>query len=329
VTVRALPEPLLPVRDAVAERLAGTPLVVMLDVDGTLAPIAPRPEAAEVPTETRRVVAALAARPGVHVALVSGRAAADARRMVGASNAWVIGNHGYEVVGPDGETEIDPRVAAFRPVIGQAARRLAPRLAPVPGVLLENKGWTLSIHYRLADPGVLTKVRGAVEDAALALGLRVTEGKKILEVRPPLRVDKGTAVVTLGRKLGGLSGDGSLAFIGDDRTDEDAFQALRHGRAPAGSGRAPVTVHVAHEEARAEPGPEQSPGHGIPAESARVPAAGHGPAPGGYPPTEGGWTVRLSGSAAATGAWTTAAEFAVRNPAEVRTFLEWLLAARR
>src|SRR5918997_1361565 len=109
------------------ERLSGSPLIVMLDVDGTLAPITSRPEEAAVPPETKRVIAALASRPGVHVALVSGRAAAVARRMVGVSNAWVIGNHGYETVGPDGETVIDPRVATYRPVVGRAARPPAPR----------------------------------------------------------------------------------------------------------------------------------------------------------------------------------------------------------
>jgi trehalose-phosphatase len=268
---------------------------------------APRPEAAEVPVETRRMVAALAARAEVRVALVSGRAAVDARRMVAVSNVWVIGNHGYEMIGPDGETVIDPRVAAYRGVVGQAARRLAPRLAAVPGVILEDKGWTLSVHYRLADPGVLPKVRGAVEDAALALGLRVTEGKKILEVRPPLRVDKGTSVVVLGKQLGGLGGDGSLLFIGDDRTDEDAFQALRHGRPPADSRHAPVTVRVAHDEPRSDTAAESEP-------PSRHAVAASRPA---------------RSDVATTAAARTAAEFVVRDPSEVRALLEWLLATRK
>lgn len=236
------PVPLLPVSDEVESRLAGAPLVLMLDVDGTLAPIVSRPHEAEVPAETRRVLAALAALDTVRVALVSGRAAADARRMVSVSNVWVIGNHGFEVLTPDGDELVDAELAPWRQAVGQAARRLSVLVAPVPGVILENKVWTLSIHYRLADPAVTPKLREAVEQTASAHGLRTTAGKLVLEVRPPARVDKGTAVLHLGARLGGLSEHGSLVFVGDDRTDEDAFRALRLRSRDA------VTVRVTHGE---------------------------------------------------------------------------------
>jgi len=212
---------------AVAERLTGRPLVLMLDVDGTLAPIAPRPEAAAVPPETRRAVAALAARDDVRVALVSGRAAADARRMVGVSNLWVAGNHGAETVGPEGESSVDPQVAPYGVAIAQAARTLSALVAPVPGVLVEDKTWTLSVHYRLADPAVVPRLKGMIDSVASQLGLRVTEGKCVYEVRPPVHVNKGTAVLTLARRLGGLDDASGLLFAGDDATDEDAFRLLR------------------------------------------------------------------------------------------------------
>jgi trehalose 6-phosphate phosphatase len=234
--------PLLPITDAVRERLGGTPLLVMLDVDGTLAPIASRPEQAEVPDETSQCVAALAAGPDVVVALVSGRTAADARRMVRVANVWVIGNHGYEIVSPDGESLVDPQVEPYRQTIAQAERRLQPRLNQVPGLILEDKRWTLSIHYRLADAAVVPRVRSLVEETAQALGLRVTEGKMVLEVRPPARVDKGTAVLTLAARLQAVSEEASLVFIGDDRTDEDAFRALRLRQ------RRAITVRVAPDE---------------------------------------------------------------------------------
>jgi trehalose 6-phosphate phosphatase len=234
--------PLLPVTTAVQERLTGVPLLVMLDVDGTLAPIASRPEQAEVPAETSQCVAGLAAGQDVIVALVSGRTAADARRMVRVANVWVIGNHGYEIVSADGDSLVDPQVEPFRDVIAQAERRLEPRLAQVPGVILEDKRWTLSIHYRLANDAVVPRVRALVEETAQALGLRVTEGKMVLEVRPPARVDKGTAVLTLAARLHAVADDASLVFIGDDRTDEDAFRALRMRQ------RRAVTVRVAPDE---------------------------------------------------------------------------------
>lgn len=232
----------------------------MLDVDGTLAPIAPRPEEAAVPVDTRRVVAALAALPDVRVVLVSGRAAADARRMVGVANVWVIGNHGFEAVSPDGGEMEQPELEPWRSAIARAARRIAPLVAPVPGVLLEDKGWTLSVHYRLADPKVVPRLIESVERAAEPLGLRVSRGKMVVEVRPDVRVDKGTAVLRLAAELGALPGKengaveeddgdvsatgsgGSTLFVGDDRTDEDAFRALR-----SRSSRV-VTVRVTHGE---------------------------------------------------------------------------------
>jgi trehalose 6-phosphate phosphatase len=235
-------EPLLPVHDAVRTRLAGAPLVVMLDVDGTLAPIAPRPELAQVPATTSQCVAALAAGAHVIVALVSGRAAADARRLVRVANTWVIGNHGYEIVSPDGESLVDPQVEPYRNLVAQAGRRLEPRLAHVAGVIVEDKRWTLSVHYRLADPAVVPRVRGLVEDTAQALGLHITDGKMVFEIRPPARVDKGTAVLTLAARLHALGEGASLVFIGDDRTDEDAFRALRLRQ------RNSVTVRVAPDE---------------------------------------------------------------------------------
>lgn len=235
------PRALLPLADDVRDRLLGVPLVVMLDVDGTLAPIVGRPEDAAVPPATRSAVAVLAARDRTHVALVSGRAAGDARRLVCVSNVWVVGNHGAEVVSPDGEETVDPQVAPYQGAMAQARARLARLLGPVAGVLVEDKQWTLSVHFRQADPKVVPSVQLSVERAAHELGLRVHEGKMVLEVRPPVRVDKGTAVFALAHRLGALAADAALLFVGDDRTDEDAFRVLRH-RAPHA-----VTVRVADE----------------------------------------------------------------------------------
>ena len=233
---------LLPLSDDVRGRLAGDPCVVMLDVDGTLAPIAPRPEEAAVPDETRRVVAALAARRSVHLALVSGRAAGDARRMVSVSNVWVVGNHGAEVVDPDGESAVDPQVAPYEQAIARARRTLSQLLGPVPGVIVEDKHWTLSVHHRQADPGVLPRLQSTVHRVAQENGLAVHDGKMVFEVRPPVRVDKGTAVFALAQRLGALETGASVLFVGDDRTDEDAFRMLR-ARVPGA-----VTVRVGDPE---------------------------------------------------------------------------------
>ncbi|MBK5189005.1 MAG: trehalose-phosphatase, partial [Gemmatimonadaceae bacterium] len=140
----------LTITPEIEARLNGTPLIVMLDVDGTLAPIAPRPEDAAVAPLTRAVLEKLVAMPGVEVVLVSGRAASDARALVGVGGVWTVGNHGFEVVTPTGDLETDPELADQSAAIAQAARELEPIVAAVPGARLENKRWTLSVHYRLA-----------------------------------------------------------------------------------------------------------------------------------------------------------------------------------
>lgn len=222
----------------VAGRLDGAPLVVMLDVDGTLAPIAPRPEDAAVSSGTRALLERLVASRGVVVVLVSGRAANDAYGIVGVRGVWTVGNHGFEILTPAGEVETDPDLANQSAAIAQAARELEPIVAVVHGARLENKRWTLSVHYRLAARDAVPALRSAVERIALGLRLRVTDGKEVVEVRPAAQVDKGTAVVTMGERLHGFDESASILFAGDDRTDEDAFRSLR-----ARSPRA-VTIRV-------------------------------------------------------------------------------------
>ena len=233
---------LLPFSPETRTRLLGTPLVVMLDVDGTLAPIVAVYDQATVPEETRRAVDLLTTCPDVHVALVSGRSAAVARRMVGLSAVWVAGNHGFEIEGPDGENLADPGVERYRDVIATAAARLQTRVNGMRGVMIENKRITLSVHWRLADATTGATLRAAVDEVAESLDLRVTEGKRIFEVRPPARIDKGTAVLTLAEHLTGGRDDAAWVFAGDDLTDEDAVRALRahHPRA--------VTIRILGEE---------------------------------------------------------------------------------
>jgi len=216
-----------PFHDGLAPRLAGTPLLVLLDIDGTLAPIAPRPELAVVPAETRETIAAFARRAGVHVALVTGRAAHDGRRMVAVDRTWVIGNHGAETVSPDGVTTVDAALEPHREALAGAARALPAELGSVAGLVIEDKTWSLSVHYRLAEPGEVPRVRTAVDAVAQRYGLVVTNGRMVFEVRAPVKVDKGTAVLALARRLGAAAPPASALMIGDDATDEDAFRVLR------------------------------------------------------------------------------------------------------
>ena len=203
----------------------------MLDVDGTLAPIVPRPEQARVPIETREVLESLTRLPGVTVALVSGRAADDTMRIAGIAGAWVVGNHGFEVRSPDGRTIANAQAVPFEARIAKAASDLTHAARGIDGVIVENKRWTLSLHYRLVNQAAVPKLLADARVIGAAAGLRITQGKKIVELRPPVEVDKGSAVLDLAERFGAVEPTASVMFAGDDRTDEDAFRALR-GRFP-------------------------------------------------------------------------------------------------
>ncbi|HXB23755.1 MAG TPA: trehalose-phosphatase [Gemmatimonadaceae bacterium] len=219
-------------RDAIASRLSGTPLVLLLDIDGTISAIAPRPADATVLPIALDALRSLVRSDGVVVGLVSGRMADDVRRLVRIEPVWVIGNHGAEIVSPDGQETVEPSVAAFEGAVAAARRSLE-----ASGVAVEDKRWTLTAHYRATG----IEPREAVSRVAAEHGLVVVAGKKVLELRPPVTVNKGTAVVALADRVGGFRSGASILYAGDDATDEDAFVALR-SRDPR-----PVTIHVAGE----------------------------------------------------------------------------------
>lgn len=235
--------PALPLTSELARRLSGEPLALLLDIDGTLAPIAPRPQMAVVPLETRRVLATLARLRGVHIGVISGRGAADAARLVGVDGAWVIGNHGFELLRPSSNPTPRPDAIPFAEAVATAADRLEKIAVRYPGAVIENKTWTLSVHYRLVDRREAVELIAIAESVASEVGLRAIRGKEVIELRPPLPIDKGTAALALARQFGALDPKASLLCAGDDVTDEDAFSALRAVRSDY------VTVCV-HDDAR-------------------------------------------------------------------------------
>ena len=217
----------LPVKPALLERLSGSPLVLLLDLDGTLSPIASRPQSAIVPPETRRVLERLVKLPGVHLVLLSGRSAVDASRIVSIDGAWTVGNHGLEIAPPGMPAAPRDDVAPFADRITAAAERIGEATARFDGVTVEDKRWTLSVHYRLAERREVGELQAKVAAVARSAGLRVTLGKEVIELRPPVSADKGTASLEFADRLGALQSGASLLCAGDDRTDEDAFVALR------------------------------------------------------------------------------------------------------
>jgi trehalose 6-phosphate phosphatase len=204
-------------------------LVLLLDFDGTLAPIVERPERAAIPPATRAALDRLRALPGVEAAVVSGRGLADARARAKLGEIAYAGNHGMEIEGP-GVERLHPGAAAARPLLERAAARIEAGLAGIEGAFLEDKGLTLSVHFRLA-PEREEDVRRVVEEAAGGEPrLKVTRGKMVLEVRPRVEWDKGRAVLFLLEHLRPPAG-APVLYLGDDATDEDAFRALSGWRA--------------------------------------------------------------------------------------------------
>lgn len=223
-------------------------LVLLLDFDGTLAPIVERPELAAMPYATRDALDRLRALPGVEVAIVSGRGMADARERAGVQGITYAGNHGMEIEGA-GVERIHPEALAARPALDRVMERLAPALETIPGAFVEDKGLTLSVHYRQTPEGEVPRVREALAAATDGRGevLRVTEGKMVLEVRPRVDWHKGRAVVFLLDQMRPPQG-APVLYLGDDRTDEDAFRAL----AESGRGEGVVV---------ADPQPEETAAH--------------------------------------------------------------------
>jgi len=221
---------IVPARSSIADiaaALRGTPLVLMLDIDGTLCDIVPHPDDSRVPDDTRDLLARLMAMPGVHVAFVTGRSVRDAVRIVGLGGIHVHGNHGIEVASPRGTIEIDATARNAEISLRTAAATLARVARDVDGVLIEDKRYTLSLHYRLAPESVVSRLRDTVQDVAERHGLVMTEGNCVLELRPPKSTDKGGAVLRIARELKADRPQASVLFAGDDLSDEDAFRALR------------------------------------------------------------------------------------------------------
>jgi len=190
------------------ERLAEEPLAaaLLLDVDGTLAPIVAAPELAVVPEDTRAELERLV---GVYalVACVSGRPSRDAARVVGVDGIRYVGEHGLE---------LDPEAAEW-------AGRLSAFAAAAGWPSEPGKRLTLAFHYRDAvDEVAALRTLHRVAEHALAEGLRPRWGRKVLEVLPPIDTDKGVAI----RRLLDAAGLRRALYAGDDSTDLDAFRGL-------------------------------------------------------------------------------------------------------
>jgi trehalose 6-phosphate phosphatase len=245
-----------------AVRLALAPLLenpattaIVTDFDGTLAPIVDRPGDARPLDGTVEVMERLAHRFGV-VAVVSGRpvsflvdhltptgqaARPGAAGSPAPAHPHLVGLYGLEWSAGDGTVGVEPGVEHWRPVVGESARRLR-SLAP-EGVVVEAKGLTVTVHWRGA-PEAAAPIAAAVEAEVAHTGLRAHPGRLSIELRPPLDIDKGSAL----RRL--VAGCSAACFFGDDLGDLPAFATLAD--LASEDGMATVAVAVADAESAAE-----------------------------------------------------------------------------
>lgn len=216
-----------------------------VDYDGTICPIAPRPDLAVISPPTRRLLARLAAIPGIEVAVISGRALRELADLVGVPGLTYVGNHGLEIE-RRGVLWRHPDVAEAEAVMRQLRGPLEIMAANIPGTVLQSKGPTMSVHYRLVQrPDLVERLKAEVHEAtrpwSAAGNVKIARGKRVVEIRPRTVWGKGHALAFLlaGSSAsaenisvdrdGAYSGpvDGRLAFfIGDDLTDEDGFQGI-------------------------------------------------------------------------------------------------------
>ena len=196
---------------------------LFFDVDGTLAPIVARPEDSHVPEQTSRLLGALAPRYGA-VGCISGRSALEARRLVGVAGIWYAGAHGAELI-EAGATRptILPEFESWARQVREFTAERNDKELRLLRIRIEDKGPISAFHWRGAPDEEAARARlEEIARAAEAAGLWTHWGRKVVEIRPPVQVDKGQALAELLRRTGVRA----AMFAGDDATDVDAFDAL-------------------------------------------------------------------------------------------------------
>ena len=208
-------------------------VLLLFDYDGTLTPIVDRPDLAVLDRETKALLAGLSQDERFILGIISGRSLEDIRARVGVSELVYAGNHGLEIQGPGLDFAHPAEEEELRETQGRVYARLREELvdAPgveLPGVFLEDKGLTLSLHYRLTPPEYVNKVEevfAATVAPFLAEGqVRVARGKMVLEVRPRGTWNKGTAITKIRETYRGSL---MTVYFGDDVTDEDGFAVVQ------------------------------------------------------------------------------------------------------
>lgn len=215
------------------KRLSKKHILLLLDYDGTLTPIVETPGKALLPKRTKDLLYLLSRKNDCTVAIISGRALKNLKDLVSLKNIIYSGNHGFELEGP--QIKFKRTISAeYRAIIKQIKAALTKKLSSILGVVIEDKGFSLSLHYRLVNTKTIPIVKKIFKESVNSFisqdKIRISSGKMVLEVGPPDEWDKGKVALWILSKLKGIHGKKPVIpiYVGDDLTDEDAFKALSH-----------------------------------------------------------------------------------------------------
>jgi trehalose 6-phosphate synthase/phosphatase len=227
--------PLVPIRPLEAEDfrawldefLRGKRLALFLDFDGTLAPIVDHPKDARMSGPMHEAVLRCQRRLDTEISIVSGRSLQDLAKVIETPDLGLVGNHGLEIDGPGLDHFVHPDLPHFEPRLKELARTLTKGAAK--GVWVEEKGASLTVHYRAAAPRYHAQIAARAHEIVRNAGFQARDAICAVEARAPTGWDKGQAVLHVLRLRHGpaWSEDLRAVYVGDDETDEDAFRALQ------------------------------------------------------------------------------------------------------
>lgn len=203
-------------------------LAVLLDYDGTLTPIVAHPDLAKIPPETKNVLQRLSIMSGVFLAVISGRNVNNVKEMVGIDNITYAGNHGLEVLFPDGTKYVHQLPSEFNDQVNELIKKLEDNVVR-DGAWIENKGASLTFHFRATPEHLRNEIEKSAQKIIEDANFKVGKAHCALEARPKVDWNKGkVALLILDKKYGdNWSKKAKIVFAGDDTTDEDAMRALK------------------------------------------------------------------------------------------------------
>ncbi|UCH11883.1 MAG: trehalose-phosphatase [Candidatus Omnitrophota bacterium] len=217
-------------------------IYLFLDYDGTLTPIVKKPELANLPPNVKSILLKLTKNPKFSIAIISGRSIKQLKGKVKIKDIALAGNHGLEMELPSGTAArrgvesptlkyVHPLARKIRPVTKNIKHKLDIACKPIKGTFIEDKGLTLSVHYRLVKGAKIKKLKHSVIATLTpyieSKKVKITNGKKVIEVRPPIKWGKGSLVDYLLKRKKNKRRRILPIYLGDDETDESAFKRLK------------------------------------------------------------------------------------------------------